>query len=132
MAGKASSLPYAFHADLLELDQPSRAVLRIYHRRPAPTVRPSISAGPRGRHPGLDRSVERESQAVHLDQDRRPDPREARTTSTTNYRRMTLDGTTSLDTLNEDRGRDPGDGGCSPCRSFASWRRSTRTGAETP
>src|SRR6476660_5967440 len=35
-------------------------------------------------------SLEREPEAVHLDQERRPDPRTARTTNPTNQRRGTL------------------------------------------
>lgn len=35
--------------------------------------------------------LEREPETLHLDQDRRPDPRIPRTTSTTNQRRSTLD-----------------------------------------
>ena len=34
LAGAASPLPHALHADVLKLDQPSRAVVRLPHRRP--------------------------------------------------------------------------------------------------
>ena len=55
-------------------------------RRGAHTVR----AGPRSRHPGLDRQLEQRPTAIHLDQNRRPDPRITRTTSATNFRRGLL------------------------------------------
>ena len=71
MARRPSPVPHALHPDLLLLDQPGRTVLRLRHRRPAPAQRPPQRPGPRSRHPRLGQDLEREPQALHLDQDRR-------------------------------------------------------------
>ena len=78
-------VPHALHPDLLVVDQPGRTVLRLRHHRPAPAQRPPQRPDPRSRHPQLDQGVERETSALHLDQDRRTDPRIPRATSTTDY-----------------------------------------------
>ena len=74
----------------LQLAQPGRALVRLPHRRPAHPRRPPKRPGPRSRHPGLVRRLERRPQALRLDQDRRGDPRTTRTTNHTNLRRRTL------------------------------------------
>ena len=84
VARRAPPLPPALHPDLLLLDQPGRAVLRLRHRRPPPTLRPPQRPGPRSRHPRMGRSLERQPQTLHLDQERRTDPHITRTTSSTN------------------------------------------------
>jgi transcriptional regulator with XRE-family HTH domain len=86
----ASPVPHALHPDLLVVDQPGRAVLRLRHRRSSATLGPPQRPSPRGRHPQMGESLERKSPAIHLDQERRTDPRITRTTSPTNYRRRTL------------------------------------------
>jgi hypothetical protein len=78
------------HPDLLLLDQPGRTPLRLRDSRPAPTQRPPQRPSPRSRPAHLGQSLERQPQALHLDQDRRADPAITRTTSPTDYRRGTL------------------------------------------
>src|SRR5664280_707752 len=90
MARSTSPVPHALHPDLLVLDQPGRALLRLRHRRPAATLRPPQRPSTRTRHPQLGQRMEREPEALHLDQTRRTNPRIPQTTSTTNYRRRTL------------------------------------------
>ena len=51
------------------------AVVRVLDRSEDPPRRAQERAGPRSRYPRLDRELEPEPAAVHLDQDRRPDPR---------------------------------------------------------
>ena len=84
LAGAASPLPHALHADVLKLDQPSRAVVRLPHRRPAAPIRSPQRPSPGEGHPQLGDRLEREPSAVHLDQDRRADPGVTLPTSSTN------------------------------------------------
>lgn len=77
-------IPHALHADILLVDQPGRTALRRGHPRPPATLRSPQRPGPREGPTQLDQSMEREPEALHLDQDRRPDPRIPRTTITTN------------------------------------------------
>ena len=81
LAGRPPPVPHALHPDLLQLDQPGRTLVRLPHRRPAAPQRPPHRPSPRERHPRLGQGLEREPEAVHLDQDRRTDPRLTRTTS---------------------------------------------------
>jgi hypothetical protein len=65
-------------------------VVRPAHR-PAPAPRRShLTARPRTRHPRLDQNLERQPPALHLDQDRRRNPRTPRLISSTNSWRGTL------------------------------------------
>jgi hypothetical protein len=73
MAREAPTVPYALYADLKLLYQQIRTLVRVPHRRSAAPLRPSAGERP----PRQDR----EPTAVHLDQDRREDPRLTRTTS---------------------------------------------------
>ena len=78
LAGCAPQVPHALHPDLLILAQPGRALVRVADRPAAASWRAQEPAGPRTRHPRLDRAMERQSPAVHLDQDRRRHPRTTR------------------------------------------------------
>ena len=51
LAGAASPLPHALHADVLKLDQPSRAVVRLPHQRHAAPIRSPLSPSPGEGHP---------------------------------------------------------------------------------
>src|SRR5665811_2073551 len=90
MARNPSPIPYALHPDVLVLDQPGRTILCLRHHRPAPTQRPPRRSGTLIRHSQMGHRLEREPEAIHLDQARRTDPRIPQTTSTANYRRRTL------------------------------------------
>ncbi|MFC4947215.1 hypothetical protein [Pseudonocardia sp. GCM10023141] len=79
LAGGAPPLPPALHPDRILLDQPGRALVRVPHRPEDPPRHPQERPGPRGRHPVLDRGLERPPAPVHRDQDRRGDPRITRT-----------------------------------------------------
>jgi len=68
-------LPPALHADRIVLDQPGGTLVRLLDRPDDPPRRAQERAGPGIRHPRLDRALERQSAALHLDQDRRRDPR---------------------------------------------------------
>jgi hypothetical protein len=59
-------------------------------RQETPARRPPLNSGPRERHSRLDRRLERQPETLHLDQDRRRDPPESCTISSTNSRRRTL------------------------------------------
>ncbi len=67
-----------------ELDQPSRAMVRLSHRRSPTALRPPLSPRAGERHPRMGSRMERKPQTIHLDQDRRADPRVHLTTSKTN------------------------------------------------
>ena len=71
LARPAPALPRPLHPDRLVLDEPGRALVRPADRQADPPRRPHLRPGPGERHQGLDRHLERQSQAVHLDQDRR-------------------------------------------------------------
>src|SRR6266581_2910621 len=75
LAGPPPPVPPALHAHRLVLDQPGRAVVRLLDRPDDPPRRAQERAGPRSRHPRLDRALERRPAATRLDQDRRRDPR---------------------------------------------------------
>src|SRR5213592_1332911 len=90
MAGPPPPLPHALHPHRVLLDQPGRAVVRLPHRPEDPPRQPQKHPDPRERHPRLDRRLEYPPQALHLDQDRRGDPRIPREILPTNFRRMTL------------------------------------------
>ena len=79
-----------FTPDRLVLDQPGRAVVRLLDRPDDPPRRAQERAGPRSRHPRLDRELERQPPALHLDQDRRRDPGLTGKISSTNFRRGIL------------------------------------------
>jgi transposase len=56
------------------VNQPGGTLVRLPDRSEDPPRRPQVSPGPRGRHPQLDRAVEREPAPIRLDKDRRRDP----------------------------------------------------------
>jgi transposase len=91
VAGRPPEIPHALHPDLLVVDQPGRATVCLRHHRPAPAQRPPQRPSPRDRPPQPGQSLERRPQTTRLDQNRRTDPQLTRTTSSTNYRRRTLD-----------------------------------------
>ena len=82
-------VPCSLHLDRVVLAQPGRTVVRLPHPATPPTQRPQEYPDPRTRHPNLGHRLEREPQTLHLDQNRRTDPRIPRTTNETNYRRRT-------------------------------------------
>src|SRR3954454_9350732 len=90
-AGNAS-----LHPDLLIVVEPRRAVLRLRHRRPAPTLRPPQRPSPRSRHPQVGHHMERGPQGLRMDQNRRTDPRQPRTTYPTDWKSRTLVGERAL------------------------------------
>ena len=90
LAGQTPAVPPALHPDRLLLDQPGRAVVRLPGRPDDPPRRTQERPGPRSRHPRLGQGLERRPQAVHLDQDRRRDPRLPRPLLPTDLRRRTL------------------------------------------
>ena len=59
LAGPPPPVPPALHADRLVVDQPGRAVVRLPDRPDDPPRRAQERAGPRSRHPRLDRELER-------------------------------------------------------------------------
>ena len=65
--------PPALHPDRVVLDQPGRAVVRLPDQPDDPPRRAQERAGPRSRHPRLDRALEPESPAIHLEQNCRTD-----------------------------------------------------------
>jgi len=95
LASQTHPLPSALHPHQLQLDQPGRTLVRLQHRRTSPPRQPHLRPSPRSRHPRLGHRLERGTQAVHLDQDRRTDPAITRPTSYTNLRRRTLAARTS-------------------------------------
>ncbi len=88
--GGPPPLPHAPHPDLLLLAQPGRAVVRAADRQETAPRRPPINPGPGERHSRLDHRLERKPQTLHLDQDRRRNPRTTRLISSTNSWRRTL------------------------------------------
>jgi transposase len=62
-----------------------RALVRRAHPPQAPQISPPQRHRTRSRHPQMDQRVEQGPQAVHLDQDRRRDPRNPRRILRTNY-----------------------------------------------
>ena len=90
VAGRSPPVPDAFHPNVFQLAQPGRAVLRVRHRRPAPTQPSQQRPATGSRHPRLGQGLEHSPEAFHLDQERRRDPRIPRTAIKTNLRRRTL------------------------------------------
>ena len=91
LAGPPPPVPPALHANRIVVDQPGRAVVRLLDRSDDPPRRAQERAGPRSRHPRLDRELERRPAAIRLDQDRRRDPRLTGKVFSTNFRRGILD-----------------------------------------
>ena len=90
LAGPSPPVPPALHADRLIVDQPGRAVVRLPDRSEDPPRRAQERAGPRSRHPRLDRALERQPAALRLAQDRRRDPGLTGKVFSTNFRRRIL------------------------------------------
>ena len=84
------SIPYAPHPDLLVLAQPGRTLVRATDRQEAAPWSPPINPGPGERHSRLDRPLEPKPPALHLDQDRRRNPRKTQLISSTDSWRGTL------------------------------------------
>ena len=84
-----SALPHAPHPDLRVLAQPGRALVRATDRQETAPRRPPVNPGPGERHSRLDHHLERQPETLHLDQDRRRDPRTPRLISSTNSWRRT-------------------------------------------
>src|SRR6266498_4131485 len=77
-------LPHPLHPHRLLLAQHGRTLVRRTHHQTPPTRRPQKRPKPRSRHPQLDRHLERRPPPLHLDQDRRRNPRQHRSTMSTN------------------------------------------------
>src|ERR1039458_2304460 len=90
MAGAQSPLSPALHPDRILLDQPGGTMVRLSHRPDAPPRRAQERPGPGSRHPRLDRQLERQPQAIRLDQDSRRDPGLTGKIYCPNFRRRTL------------------------------------------
>src|SRR5688572_13151612 len=86
MACGAPTFPHALHPHLLVVAESGGTLVRAADRQETTPQRTPVRPGPRTRHPQLDHPVEREPETVHLDQDRRRDPRTTRIISTTNSR----------------------------------------------
>ena len=89
--GGPSPLPHAPHPHLRLLAQPGRAVVRAADRQETAPRRTPVNPGPGERHSRLDHQLERQPETLHLDQDRRRDPRTPRLISSTDPWRRTLD-----------------------------------------
>src|SRR6185295_9715861 len=71
--------------------QPGRAVVRAADRQETAPRRTPVNPGPGERHSRLDHQLERQPETLHLDQDRRRDPRTPRLIYSTDPWRRTLD-----------------------------------------
>src|SRR6476620_131979 len=91
MACDSPAFPHAPHPDLFLLAQPGRAVVRAADRQETAPRHLPLNPGPGERHSRLDRSLERTPPTLHLDQDRRRNPRTPQLISSTNSWRRTLD-----------------------------------------
>src|SRR6478752_6723477 len=90
MACDSPAFPHAPHPDLFLLAQPGRAVVRAADRQETAPRHLPLNPGPGERHSRLDRSLERTPPTLHLDQDRRRNPRTPQLISSTNSWRRTL------------------------------------------
>ena len=90
MAGPPPPLSPALHPDRILVDQPGRTLVRLPDRPDDPPRRAQKRAGPRSRHPRLDRELESRPAAVHLDQNRRRDPQLTGKIYRADFRRGTL------------------------------------------
>ncbi|MBB5788434.1 transposase [Jiangella mangrovi] len=75
MADRTPPLHAPLHPDQLLMAQPGRTLVRRADHEETPTRHPPVSPRTQHRHPRLDRHLERQPQALRVDQDRRPDPR---------------------------------------------------------
>ena len=78
MAGGATPVHPAFHADLRILDEPGRALVRADHAAPDPARLLRQRQGPVRQDRGVRRRLQRRSQAVPVDGHKRRDLRETR------------------------------------------------------
>jgi transposase len=90
LAGRSPTLRLALHPDQLVVAEPRRALVRRADDQEAAPRSAPLRPRPQRRHPRLDQHLERQSQALRLDQDRRPDPRLDRPLLRTNQRITTL------------------------------------------
>src|SRR3954454_25373895 len=74
MAHRAPPVRLALHADQQLVAEPRRALVRRTDHQETPPRRAPLRPSAQRRYPRLDRDLERRPQALHLDQDRRPDP----------------------------------------------------------
>src|SRR5206468_4071997 len=79
-----------FHPHRKLVDQPGRALVLLSDNRSAPAWRPQEPPSLEERHPRVDQAVERRSQAVRMEENRRGDPDLAQPIYLTNFRRRTL------------------------------------------
>src|SRR6478752_5230873 len=107
MACDSPAFPHAPHPDLFLLAQPGRAVVRAADRQETAPRHLPLNPGPGERHSRLDRSLERTPPTLHLDQDRRRNPRTPQLISSTNSWRRTLGDL--VDRYGVSRGVSPGD-----------------------
>src|SRR5258705_490472 len=90
MACRPSPLPHAPHPHLHLLAQPGRAVVRAADRQETAPRSTPVHPGPGERHSRLDHQLERQTETLRLDQDRRRDPRTPRLIYSTDPWRRTL------------------------------------------
>ena len=79
-------LRVALHPDQQLVAEPGRALVRRTDQQEAAPRHTPLRPRSQRRHPRLDQDLERRSQALRLDQDRRPDPRIHHPILHTNYR----------------------------------------------
>src|SRR5439155_25752401 len=91
MAGSPPTVPRPLHPYRKLVDQPGRALVLLSDNRSAPAWRPQERPGLGEGHPRMDQAVERRSQAVRVEENRRGDPDLAQPVYLTNFRRRTLD-----------------------------------------
>ena len=90
LAGRPPPIRPALHANLKLMAEPRRTlVLRTDNQKAAPR-QPHLSATTQHRHPRLDQQLEPKPPPVHLDQNRRPNPRIGRPLLHPNQRLTTL------------------------------------------
>ena len=75
LAGAATALSCALHANVGLLDQSGRTLVRRTDPKATPPRRPYLDQATGGRHPRLHRAPQRKSQALSMDQIRRRNPR---------------------------------------------------------
>lgn len=92
VAAQAPPSRAALHAHLGVLAQPRRTLVRRTHSPQTPALDPPLRHRTRERHHRLDQGLEREPQALRLDQDRRPNSRDPRRLLQTNQGLTTLVG----------------------------------------
>src|SRR5262249_11610213 len=90
LAAPPSSLQIPLQADVWLLDQPGRTLVRDPDRKADPARNPPQHPRAGGCPQAVRRDSQREPQAIHVDQDRRPDPRQHPSLLPTNFGDRTL------------------------------------------